>query len=49
MIDTVSLLLFSLLIVYTAFRAVILDKKTPWFLEEDEKKNSGRGGKNSHK
>ena len=49
MIDTVSLLLFSLLIVYTAFRALILDKKSPWLVEEDEKKNSGRGVKNYHK
>ncbi len=36
MIDALSILLFSALIVYTVFRAVKLDKTLPWFTSEDE-------------
>jgi uncharacterized paraquat-inducible protein A len=31
MIDNVSLLLFGLLVVYTVFRAIKLDRLIPWF------------------
>lgn len=36
MIDNIVVLLFSLAIVYTVFRAVKLDKKLPWFSENIE-------------
>jgi uncharacterized paraquat-inducible protein A len=34
MIDNASLLLFGLLVVYTVFRAIKLDKLIPWFSAE---------------
>jgi hypothetical protein len=36
MIDTVAILLFSSLIVYTVFRAIKLDKLLPWFSANSE-------------
>lgn len=35
MIDNAALLIFGLLIVYTVFRAIALDKTTPWFSTGD--------------
>lgn len=34
MIDITAILIFSLLIVYTVFRAVKIDKLLPWFSAE---------------
>lgn len=45
MIDTVSVLVFSLLIVYAAYRAITLDKQTPWFWGEKEKQGLPGAGK----
>lgn len=36
MIDNVALLLFGLLILYTVFRAIKLDKLLPWFAPNTE-------------
>jgi uncharacterized paraquat-inducible protein A len=36
MIDNVALLLFGLLILYTVFRAIKLDKLLPWFSAASE-------------
>lgn len=36
MIDNVALLLFGLLILYTVFRAIKLDKLLPWFAANSE-------------
>jgi uncharacterized paraquat-inducible protein A len=36
MIDNVALLLFGLLILYTVFRAIKLDKLLPWFAAVSE-------------
>lgn len=36
MIDNAALLLFGLLIVYTVFRAIKLDKLMPWFSADSE-------------
>jgi hypothetical protein len=35
MIDTVAILLFSSLILYTVIRAIKLDKLLPWFSTEE--------------
>ena len=37
MIDNLAILLFSVLIVYTIFRAIRLDKILPWFSGLEEK------------
>lgn len=34
MIDNISLLVFGLLVVYTVFRAIKLDRVIPWFSAE---------------
>ncbi|WP_306391387.1 hypothetical protein [Telluria beijingensis] len=34
MIDNAALLLFGLLIVYTVFRAIKLDRQIPWFSKD---------------
>jgi hypothetical protein len=35
MIDVLAIFLFSLLIVYTVFRAIKLDKLIPWFSDNE--------------
>jgi uncharacterized paraquat-inducible protein A len=37
MIDNVSLLVFGLLVIYTVFRAIKLDKLIPWFAAETKR------------
>lgn len=36
MIDTAAIIIFNLLIVYTVFKAVKLDKVIPWFSDQDQ-------------
>jgi uncharacterized paraquat-inducible protein A len=36
MIDNAALLVFGLLIVYTVYRAITLDKRIPWFSRHEE-------------
>jgi len=36
MIDNTAIVLFGMLIVYTVFRAIKLDKLIPWFTNQDQ-------------
>lgn len=38
MIDNFSIIFFGALIIYTAYRAMKLDKMTPWFQIQNEQK-----------
>lgn len=42
MIDNAAILIFGLLIIYTVFRAVRLDRQRPWFTTRDTPAASGR-------
>jgi hypothetical protein len=39
MIDNFSIIFFGMLIIYTAYRAVKLDKMVPWFFSEEKTAN----------
>lgn len=46
MIDNFAIFLFSVLIVYTIFRAIQLDITLPWFTDKDEHEDEDEGEQN---